>query len=228
MRDLDYLKLLSKTFPDIPSTCSEIINLKAINDLPKGTEYFFSDVHGEYEAFSYLLRSSSGIISDKIHKLFHTTLSKEEQLNIANLIYYPKEKLAQLKEEGKFEEEDQKNYINWLVEIARLISSKYTRSKVRKKMNHSFAYAMDELLHTIELDLNKNRYHEAIVSAIIQTKESEDFIIALCNLIKSLAIDHLHLVGDIFDRGPRADLILDELINFSSYISLPCITPLMC
>ncbi len=216
MRDLDYLKLLSKTFPDIPSTCSEIINLKAINDLPKGTEYFFSDVHGEYEAFSYLLRSSSGIISDKIHKLFHNTLSKEEQLNIANLIYYPKEKLAQLKEEGKFAEEDQKNYINWLVEIARLISSKYTRSKVRKKMNRSFAYAMDELLHTIELDLNKNRYHEAIVSAIIQTKESEDFIIALCNLIKSLAIDHLHLVGDIFDRGPRADLILDELMNFSS------------
>ncbi|MBQ4255957.1 MAG: fructose-bisphosphatase class III, partial [Bacilli bacterium] len=212
MRDLDYLRLLSKTFPNKEVTLSEIINLSAIMELPKGTEYFLSDIHGEYESFSYLIRSSSGVILNKIHTLFGDELSLEEEKALANLVCYPRDVLH----ENKLYSDPsiQKQTLNRLIRLASMVSSKYTRSKVRKKMPASFGYALDELMHTNEDDLNKATYHEAILDSIIENHGSKSYIIALCELIQNLAIDHLHIVGDIFDRGPRPDKIMDDLIHF--------------
>lgn len=214
VRDDDYLKLLSKSFPNQKEAMAEIINLSAIMELPKGTEYFLSDIHGEYEAFSYLLRSSSGVIRSKIRTLFDGTLSEEEQLRLANLVIYPKTMIAKEKEAGELTEEKEKELIRDLVLLAQLVSSKYTRSKVRKKMPSAFGYALDELIHTNETDINKAAYHEAILEAICKNHGGADYIVALCELIQNLTIDHLHIVGDIYDRGPRPDKIMDELMAF--------------
>ena len=214
MHDLDYLNLLSKSFPTKEDALAEIINLSAIMELPKGTEYFLSDVHGEYEAFSYLLRSSSGVIPDKIHRLLGKELTPEGELELTNLVCYPREVLSgslSYKKPTK-----QKETINRLVRLASMVSSKYTRSKVRKKMPYAYGYVLDELMHTNADDLDKSRYHEAILDAICENGGAEGYIIALCELIQSLAIDHLHIVGDIYDRGPRPDKIMDDLIKFQN------------
>ena len=214
MRDLDYLTLLSKSFPNKEEALAEIINLSAIMELPKGTEYFLSDVHGEYEAFSYLLRSSSGVIADKIHLLFGAELSAEEELSLTNLVCYPRETLT---EDSTYQDATkQKEAINRLVRLASMVSSKYTRSKVRKKMPYAYGYVLDELMHTNADDLDKSRYHEAILEAICGNGGAKGYIIALCELIQSLAVDHLHIIGDIYDRGPRPDLIMDDLIKFGN------------
>ena len=213
MRDLDYLKLLSKEFPTIKAASSEIINLKAICGLPKGTEYFFSDLHGEYDAFIHLLRSASGVIREKINETFDLLISEEEELALANLIYYPKKGVQQAKKEGRFNEDWQKITIYRLVRICKQCASKYTRSKVRKKMPKEFAYIIDELLHVDYNDDNKKVYYEEIIHSIIDGGIGDEFIIMLCDLVQNLAIDNLHIIGDIYDRGPRPDIIMEELMR---------------
>lgn len=214
MRDLDYLKLLAKEYPTVRSACSEIINLRAIMGLPKGTEYFFSDLHGEYEAFIHLLKSSSGIIREKIRETFGYIIPEEEQMDLANLIYYPDRVMNKMTLEGKNTEDWQKVTIYRLVRICKVVSSKYTRSKVRKKMPQEFAYAIDELLHVDYNDENKKVYYSEIIQTILDVQIADKFIIALCELIQNLTIDNLHIIGDIFDRGPRADIIMNELMHF--------------
>ncbi len=214
MRDLAYLKLLAREYPSVKAASSEIINLMAICGLPKGTEYFFSDLHGEYEAFIYLLRSASGIIREKIRATFGYIIPEEEQVELANLIYYPDRNLSQLTLSGRNTQDWQRITINRLVAICREVSSKYTRSKVRKKMPKEFSYAIDELLHVDYNDENKRVYYEEIIRSIIDTQVADKFIIAICELIQNLSVDSLHIIGDIFDRGPRADFIMNELIRF--------------
>lgn len=214
MRDLDYLKLLGKEYPTVRSACSEIINLRAIMGLPKGTEYFFSDLHGEHEAFIHLLKSSSGIIREKIRETFGYIIPEEEQMDLANLIYYPDRVMNKMTLAGKNTEDWQKVTIYRLVRICKEVSSKYTRSKVRKKMPQEFAYAIDELLHVDYNDENKKVYYSEIIQTILDVQIADKFIIALCELIQNLTIDNLHIIGDIFDRGPRADMIMNELMHF--------------
>lgn len=213
-RDLSYLKLMAREYPTIKAASSEIINLTAIRGLPKGTEYFFSDLHGEYEAFIHLLRSSSGIIREKITKTFSHIISEEDELQLANLIYYPDRMISQLKQEGRYSEDWQRIAIYRLVQICKEVASKYTRSKVRKKMPPEFAYVIDELIHVDYTDDNKKVYYSEIIRSIIDIKMADSFITALCHLIQNLTIDNLHIIGDIFDRGPRADIIMDELMQF--------------
>ncbi|MBR2186106.1 MAG: fructose-1,6-bisphosphatase [Lachnospiraceae bacterium] len=213
-RSIDYLKLLSKKFPTARAAGAEIINLEAICGLPKGTEYFFSDLHGEYESFGRLLRSSSGIIRAKIEETFGNLMTEEDQLSLANLIYYPKDILTEMKFKDKLTDEWVRVTINRLTEICRVVSSKYTRSKVRKKMPADYGYAIDELLHLDPNDFDKKLYYQEILNAIVEIGAGEEFITELCRLIQNLTIDSLHIIGDIFDRGPRADLVMEELMNF--------------
>ena len=214
MRDLAYLQLLAREYPSVKEATSEIVNLMAICSLPKGTEYFFSDLHGEYEAFIHLLRSSSGIIREKIKETFGHLIPEEEQLQLANLIYYPERHLPRMMKVGRYTEDWQKITISRLVKICPQVSSKYTRSKVRKKMPKEFAYIIDELIHVDYSDENKKLYYNEIIHSIIDTSIADKFIVALCRLIQNLTIDNLHIIGDIFDRGPRADIIMKELMNF--------------
>lgn len=218
MKNIEYLRLLSKEFPNSRKAAAEIINLRAICALPKGTEYFFSDIHGEYEAFSHLLRSSSGIIRAKIEETFGNQMTEAEQLQLANLIYYPREVIDEIRHDESYSQkelqEHQKITINRLISICRVVSSKYTRSKVRKKMPADYAYAIDELLHLDMNDFNKKLYYSEIINGIIEIDFADEFIIALCELIQNLTIDSLHIIGDIFDRGARPDLVMEELMNF--------------
>lgn len=214
MRDLAYLKLLAKEYPTVKAASSEIVNLTAIRGLPKGTEYFFSDLHGEYEAFIHLLRSASGIIREKISDTFGYVISDEEEIALANLIYYPEKILNRLTKEGKMDEDWQRITIYRLVGICKEVSSKYTRSKVRKKLPPAFGYIIDELLHVDYKDDNKKIYYDEIVHSVIEANIGAEFIKELCYLIQNLTIDNLHIIGDIFDRGPRADIIMDELMHF--------------
>ena len=213
MRDLAYLKLLAKEYPTVKEATSEIVNLTAICSLPKGTEYFFSDLHGEYEAFIHLLRSSSGITREKIKETFGHLIPEEEQVQLANLIYYPERNLARMMKQGHYTEDWQKITIYRLVQSCKEVSSKYTRSKVRKKMPQEFAYIIDELLNTNYEVHDKKDYYENIINTIIDIDRAEDFIEAVCGVIKRMVVDQLHVVGDLFDRGPRADIILDALME---------------
>ena len=211
---LDFLRLLSKQFPTIPSVCTEIINLKAILDLPKGTEHFISDLHGEYEAVAHILNNASGVIREKIDNLYETTIPEEERASLATLIYYPDRKLELLKVEHR--DNLQKWYHQTLVrliEICRMVSSKYTRSKVRKTLPQNFAYIIDELLHADHYAQNKSDYYARIFSTIVDIGRADSFIRALSDVIKRLVIDRLHVVGDIYDRGPGAEDIMDLLMR---------------
>lgn len=214
MRDLAYLKLLAREYPSVKAASSEIINLMAIQGLPKGTEYFFSDLHGEHEAFVHLLKSASGIIREKIKETFGHIIPEEEQAELSHLIYYPDKHLQRLCRDGGNTEEWQRVTIYRLVQICKVVSSKYTRSKVRKKMPAEFAYIIDELLHVDYTDENKRVYYGEIIYSMIDILVADKFIIALCELIQNLTIDSLHIIGDIFDRGPRADIIMNELMQF--------------
>ena len=212
-----YLKLLAQKYPTKQAVSSEIINLSAICNLPKGTEHFMSDIHGEYEAFCHILNNCSGVIHEKVDLLFRDILSNVERQEICTLIYYPKEKLEMLHKECELPEEWYRMMLGNLIEVAKLLSSKYTRSKVRKAMPKEFAYIIDELLHVQkDEDDNQVRYHKVILDTILNIDNGDEFIIALANLIKRLAVDHLHIVGDIFDRGPCADMILDLLMEHHS------------
>lgn len=212
MRDLDYLKLLALSYPNREKASAEIINLRSILSLPKGTEYFFSDVHGEYEAFSYLMRSASGVIYEKMKRALPDVPAKELK-KLAQLVYYPEEQVK-LFETQKEIPSFYKSAIEDLVKVASFVSSKYSRSKVHKKMPSSYAYVLDELIHTNDTDLNKKKYHEQILDGILEVGQEKQILIALAHLIQSCALDRVHLVGDIFDRGPRADKIMDELMQY--------------
>lgn len=212
-----YLRLLAEKYPTKQSVCREIINLNAILNLPKGTEHFMSDLHGEYEAFYHILNNCSGVIREKVDRLFGEELSPGERQEICTLIYYPREKLSMLHKERELSHEWYKMILNQLIEIAKLLSSKYTRSKVRKAMPADFSYIIDELLH-VQKDEDDNQvlYHQKIMETILAIENADEFIIALSELIKHLAVDHLHIVGDIFDRGSSADKILDLLMTYHS------------
>lgn len=214
---LRYLELLSKDYPNQAATFTEIINLQAIVNLPKGTEHFMSDLHGEYEAFLHILNNCSGVIREKVEMIFKNSLPKEDQDDLLTLIYYPKEKLDAMTEAGLVNDKWARTTLHHLLRLAKLLSSKYTRSKVRKAMPESFRFVIDELLHA-QPDEDKNRhvYHSKIIDSILETGSSRDFVYALTDLIKRLAVDHLHIIGDIYDRGPHADRIMDELMGHHS------------
>lgn len=207
-----YLKLMSKEYPTIDSVASEMVNLSAIRSLPKGTEYFFSDLHGEYEAFLHMLKSASGMIMKKIDIVFGKTVSSAERENLANLIYYPEKEIKSLRSKGLITDEWKRLTIYRLILVCEAVSAKYTRSRVRKRVPKDLVYIIDELLNVTD-DVNKDFYYDEIINTIIATGIAENFIASLCRLIQSLAIDRLHIIGDIFDRGPRADIIMDELLS---------------
>ena len=212
-----YLNLLAEKYPTRQHVSREIINLKAILNLPKGTEHFMSDIHGEYEAFNHILNNCSGVIKEKVEMVFAGSMSEKERQDLCTLIYYPEEKLKLLKKENILGPDWYRMTLKNLIELARFLSSKYTRSKVRKAMPEEFSYIIDELLHAQpDEDNNQLRYHEKILETIIGIDSAEDFIKELTSLIKRLAVDHLHIVGDIFDRGERADEIMDMLMSYHS------------
>jgi fructose-1,6-bisphosphatase-3 len=214
--ELRYLKLLAKQYPTVQAACTEIINLQAILNLPKGTEHFISDIHGEYEAFLHILNSCSGVIKEKLDDLFGASLPRAERDELATLIYYPEEKLDLVAKSCPDLKEWYRITLNRLIELCRLTSSKYTRSKVRKALPKDYAYIIDELLHTHYEEADKRDYYENIISTIIDIDQAPSLIEALCGVIKRMAVDHLHIVGDIFDRGPRADIIMDSLLDYHS------------
>lgn len=217
MKDEKYLELLAEKYPTEQAVCREIINLKAILGLPKGTEHFMSDLHGEYEAFCHILNNCSGVIREKVDLLFEETLSDIDREEICTLIYYAVEKLEMMKKESRNNEEWYRVILGELIEIARLLSSKYTRSKVRKAMPDEYAYILDELIHVQkDEDDNQVAYHQNIIDTLLELDSADAFIEVLAALIKRLAVDHLHIVGDIFDRGPCADRIMDLLMNYHS------------
>jgi Uncharacterized protein conserved in bacteria len=214
---LRYLRLLAEKYPSIPSVCREIINLKAILNLPKGTEHFMSDIHGEYEAFYHILNNAAGVIKEKVDLLFSDRLSAQERQEICTLVYYPEEKIKLLKRQNMVTPYWYQTNLKNLTELAKLLSSKYTRSKVRKAIPEEFSFIIDELLHAQpDEDNNQLVYHEKIIETIIDIDSADAFIGALCRLIKRLAVDRLHIVGDIYDRGPKADKIMDLLIQHHS------------
>ena len=214
--ELRYLKLLAQKYPTVQAASTEIINLQAILNLPKGTEHFISDIHGEYEAFLHILNSCSGVIKEKIDEVFASSISKAERDQLATLIYYPQEKLELVDQQETDLDEWYRITLHRLIEVCRLVSSKYTRSKVRKALPKDYAYIIDELLHTRYDEADKKEYFENIISTILSIGRAPSFITALCQVIKRLAVDHMHIVGDLFDRGPRADIILDSLMDYHS------------
>ena len=213
---LRYLEQLSELFPTISRASSEIINLQAILNLPKGTEHFLSDIHGEYEAFSHVLRNGSGAISKKIDDVFGHTLSTSDKSALAILIYYPKEKMELVKKEEKDVENWYKVTLYRLIEVCKTVSSKYTRSKVRKALPKDYAYVIEELITEKPEVLNKEAYYESIVNTVVELGQSEDFIVVLSRLIQQLVVDHLHILGDIYDRGSGSHMIMDRLCNYHS------------
>lgn len=211
---IKYLSLLGHQFPNQQAVFTEIINLQAILNLPKGTEHFMSDVHGEYEAFLHILNNCSGVVREHVDEDFGDTLTEEEKDNLCTLIYYPREKIALVHAAHQDSPTWYKRMLNQLITVARRLSSRYTRSKVRKAIPHDFAYIIDELLHTHPDENNyRVRYHERIIDSILETDSTEEFIYSLSELIKVLAVDHIHLVGDIFDRGGGAAKIMDRLLD---------------
>ena len=211
-----FLRLLSRDYPDIAKAGAEIINLNAILNLPKGTEHFMSDIHGEYEAFTHILKNGSGVVRKKIEEKLGKTITESERAKLATLIYYPEKKLRMIKEECNNMEDWYTITIYRLVEVCRYIASKYTRSKVRKSMSRDYAYILDELLNIPSDADNKEDYYREIIHSIISTDSADDVIITLCHLISRLCIDRLHIVGDIYDRGPGAEIIMDTLCSYHS------------
>lgn len=211
-----YLHVLNRQYPNIEKVSEEIINLQAILNLPKGTELFLSDIHGEYGSFSHILNNGSGIIRSKIEYIFKKQITEQERRGLATLIYYPEEKLNIVKSQTQDLNEWYRITLYRLTEVAVEVSSKYTRSKVRKAMPKGFEYIIDELLHVQSAGPDKENYYKQIINSIIELDRADELIIAMSDLIKRMAIDHLHVVGDIFDRGSEAKKVLNTLMNFHS------------
>lgn len=215
-QELRYLRLLSKQFPTIASACTEIINLQAILNLPKSTEHFLSDIHGEYESFNHVLRNGSGNIKRKITEVFGEIMSEKDIKALATLIYYPEQKLEIIHKQEHNIEEWYKITIYRLIVVSRKAAFKYTRMKVRKALPQEFAYIIEELMHKSPEEYDKEEYYSEIINSIIKVNRADEFIIAMSKLIQRLVIDRLHIVGDIFDRGPGAEKVMETLLNYHS------------
>ena len=215
--DEKYLHLLSNIFPTVADASREIINLEAILNLPKGTEHFLADIHGEYEAFRHVLKNASGNIKRKVSEIFGNTIRESEKKELCTLIYYPEQKLELIKTNEDDLDDWYRITIHQLVRVCRDVSSKYTRSKVRKSLPAEFSYIIEELLHESTDDQNKAAYVAVIVDTIISTGRADDFIVAISNVIQQLVIDQLHILGDIYDRGPGAHIIMDTLEKYHSW-----------
>ena len=209
--ELHYLQLLSKQYPTVQAAGTQIVNLQAILNLPKGTEHFISDIHGEYEAFQHIINSCSGVIKEKLDELYGNSLSKRDRDELATLIYYPEEKLELIAKYTDDIEEWYRITMHRLIGLCRHVAAKYTRSKVRKALPKGYSYIINELMNINHEEPEKKDYYENIINTIIDTRQADDVITAIAEAIKRLAVDHLHIVGDIFDRGPRADIVMDEL-----------------
>ncbi|EUJ19025.1 fructose-1,6-bisphosphatase [Listeria aquatica FSL S10-1188] len=214
--EFKYLRLLARNYPTIAKTATEITNLEAILNLPKGTEHFLSDIHGEYSAFEQVLRNGSGVVKRKIRDCFSEEMSDDEINTLATLIYYPEQKIDLLLRDVPDSCAFYKDTLFRLVELCQYVSSKYTRSKVRKAMPEDFAYILEELLHENYNEDDKKLYYEEILESIIELDRAKEFIAALSKLIQRLVVDHLHVVGDVYDRGPYPDKIMDTLMNYHS------------
>ncbi len=208
---VEYLELLAKQYPTVQAASSEMINLQSILNLPKGTEHFVSDIHGEYEAFLHLLNSASGVVREKIDVLFHSELSQYNRDFLATLVYYPEEKLDEVRLKQENLPEWYRLTLHRLIRLCRLVGSKYTRSKVRKALPKEYEYILDELIHVHGDDQDKRDYFENIINTIVDIGQGDNFVIAVATAIKRMAVDQLHIVGDIYDRGPRADIIMNSL-----------------
>ena len=214
--ELKLLKQLSKQYPSIASASTEIVNLQSILNLPAGTEHFLSDLHGEYEQFDHVLKNGSGAIRRKIDEGFGNTLTQRDKRELATLIYYPEERLNIVNEEEENLDDWYKIMLHRLVQVTKRAASKYTRSKVRKALPKDFAYVIEELITEKEEIEDKERYYNEIIHTIIRIGRAREFIVALAELIQRLVIDHLHIVGDIFDRGPGPHIIMDTLMHYHS------------
>ena len=210
---LHYLRLLAKQYPTVQSAGTEVIRLNAILNLPKGTEHFMSDIHGEHEAFLHILNSGSGEVKEKLEELFGNTMTQRDRNDLATLIYYPQSKIALISDESEDMDEWYRLTIHRLVDFCRYVSTKHTRSKVRSYMNPDYMQILDELIHLAEEGGSRKDLYENIINTIIQIGQAADVIEAICDVIKSLVVDYLHIVGDIFDRGPRADIVMDSLMR---------------
>ncbi len=215
--DMKYLQLLSQSFTNISEASTEIINLQAILHLPKGTEHFLADIHGEHEAFLHILKNASGNIKRKVNEIYGNTMLESDKRELCTLIYYPDQELEIIKASGRDINDWYHITIHHLVSICKLVSSKYTRSKVRKALPEDFSYIIQELLHEHTEDADKAAYVNVIIDTIISTGRADDFIIAISNVIQRLAIDQLHILGDIYDRGPGAHIIMDNLSSYHSW-----------
>ena len=213
---LHYLQLLATQYPTVQAASTKVIKLRTILDLPKGTEHFMSDIHGEYDAFLHILNSCSGEIKEKIKDVFGSTMSTRERNDLATLIYYPKAKMELVMDQEEDMDEWYRITLHRLIQICRFVSIKHTRSKARSCMDPDYEEIIDELIHLRDEDGSKRIQFENIINSIIQIGQAADVIRAICNVIKGLTCDHLHIVGDIFDRGPRADIVMDSLMNCRS------------
>ncbi len=211
-----YYELLARSYKSPKAAMSEIINLQAIMSLPKGTEHFLSDLHGEADTFLHLLKSASGVIRTKIDTIFDCSMTVKQKEDFAALIYYPEQRLSVVKKRVEDMDEWYRITLFHLIEVLRVVASKYTRSKVRKALPRDYAYILDELINMSHESINKRDYYEKIIASIIMLHDADSFVIAMCELIQRLAIDHLHIVGDIFDRGDGSDVIIDRLMNYHS------------
>lgn len=216
-RDKRVLELLSQSFPTVSAASTEIINLEAILNLPKGTEHFIADIHGEHEAFDHIVRNASGNIRRKVNELYATSMRDEEIRQLCTLIYYPERKLEELKETEPEMDDFYNVTLHRLVKVCRSVSSKYTRSKVRKALPKEFAYIIEELLHEEHTDHDKQGYYSRIIETIISTGQADAFIVAICKVIQRLSIDWLHILGDVYDRGPGAHIIMDRLMTYERF-----------
>ena len=214
--DIRYLKCLARQYPTIADTATEIINLQSILSLPKGTEHFITDIHGEYDQFQHIIKNASGAIKRKIEDEFGSTISQKEKRTLATLIYYPKEKLAQVIQNEKYIEDWYAVTLYRLVCICKRTSFKYSRSKVRKALPQEFAYIIEELLTGRQEIIDQEDYYFEIIHSAIRTGRAPELVVALCDLIRHLVVDHLHVVGDIFDRGPYPHLVMDDLMKHHS------------
>jgi fructose-1,6-bisphosphatase-3 len=216
IEEKDYLELLSRKFPTISKAATEVINLKSILNLPKGTEHFLTDLHGEYEAFNHVMNNGSGVVKRRIVDTLGKFISQNEITELASLIYYPEEKLQLIKEREENLSDWYEITIYRLIQVCRDASSKYTRSKVRKALPADFAYIIEELLHEDEYRINKKDYYNKIIQTIVELDRADDFIIAISGVIKRLTVDHLHIIGDVYDRGPGPHIIMDTLMKHHS------------
>ena len=214
--ELTLLRNLAHQYPSVASAATEIINLQSILNLPKGTEHFITDIHGEYEQFNHILKNGSGSVRRKIDEEFGNTISNKDKKSLATLVYYPEEKLELVKRTEDNLEDFYKITLHRLVQVIKRVSSKYTRSKVRKALPKDFAYVIEELITEKEEIQDKEAYYNEIINTIIRIDRAPQFIVALCNLIQRLVIDHLHIVGDIYDRGPGPHIVMDTLCDYHS------------